>query len=405
MADQHVRHATFRWEGTDRKGVRVKGELHGVGPAQVRAQLRQQGITPDRVRRKGRPLFGGGQKIRPLDVALFTRQLATMLKAGVPLLQSFEIIADGTEKPAMRELIHAVRQSVAAGESLAGSLRRRPQHFDALYCSLVAAGEQSGALETLLERIATCQEKNEALKTRVRKAMTYPGAVFLVAAIVSAILLIKVVPQFQSVFASFGGELPVFTLMVIGLSEALQAWWSIILLVLLAAGWGWRQAWRRSVAFREGNERLLLRLPLLGSIVCKSALARYARTLSTSFAAGVPLIEALDSVAGATGNVVFRQAVQRIRQDVSSGMQLHFSMRAANVFPALAVQMTAIGEESGALDSMLDKVAEYYEAQVDNMVDNLTTLMEPMIMAVLGVLVGGLIIAMYLPIFQLGAVM
>lgn len=404
MADRHGRHATFLWEGTDRKGSRVGGELSGAGPAQVRAQLRQQGITPGRVRRKGRPLRGSRQTVKPLDVALFTRQLATMLKAGVPLLQSFEIIADGTEKPAMRELIHAVRQGVAAGESLAGSLRRRPQHFDALYCNLVASGEQSGTLETLLERIATYKEKTEALKARVRKAMIYPIAVILVALIVSAILLIKVVPQFQSVFASFGAELPAFTLMVIGLSETLQAWWLIILLAMLAAGWGWRQAWRRSVAFREGNERLLLRLPLVGSIACKSALARYARTLSTTFAAGVPLVEALDSVAGAVGNVVFRQAVQRIRQDVSSGMQLHFSMRAANVFPAMAVQMTAIGEESGALDGMLDKVAEYYEAEVDNMVDNLTTLMEPMIMAVLGVLVGGLIIAMYLPIFQLGAV-
>ncbi|PZW49768.1 type II secretion system F family protein [Pseudomonas sp. URMO17WK12:I2] len=396
--------STFVWEGKDRKGSIVKGELSGQNPALVKAQLRKQGINPTKVRKKGMSLGGAGKKIKPLDIALFARQMATMMKAGVPLLQSFDIIADGVEKPAMRKLVDELKQHVAAGNSFAAALRTKPQYFDDLFCNLVDAGEQSGALETLLDRVATYKEKTEALKAKIKKAMNYPIAVIVVAVIVTCILLIKVVPQFKEVFAGFGAELPAFTLFVIGISETLQKWWFIVIVAFLAIGYAFMQAKKKSEKFRDGLDRTILKTPVIGSIVYKAAVARYARTLSTTFAAGVPLVEALDSVAGATGNVVFRNAVNKVKQDVTSGMQLNFSMRSTNAFPAMAVQMTAIGEESGALDSMLDKVASYYEAEVDNAVDGLTALMEPVIMAVLGVLVGGLIIAMYLPIFQLGNV-
>jgi type IV pilus assembly protein PilC len=404
MADKALKMSAFTWEGTDRKGVKIKGEMTGLNPALVKAQLRKQGINPTRVRKKSVSIFSRGKKIKPLDIALFTRQLATMLGAGVPLLQSFDIISEGFDNPNMRKLVDDVKQDVAAGNSLSSSLRKKPQYFDDLYCNLVDAGEQSGALETLLDRVATYKEKTEQLKKKIKKAMTYPAAVVVVAIIVSAILLIKVVPQFQSVFEGFGAELPAFTLMVIGMSEALQEWWFIVLLVLFGLGFAFQAAHKRSEKFRDGIDRFLLKVPVVGAILYKSAIARYARTLSTTFAAGVPLVDALDSVSGATGNVVFRNAVDKIKQDVSTGMQLNFSMRTTAVFTSMAVQMTAIGEESGALDEMLDKVATFYEEEVDNMVDSLTALMEPMIMAVLGVLVGGLIIAMYLPIFQLGSV-
>lgn len=396
--------STFVWEGKDRKGSVIKGELNGQNPALVKAQLRKQGINPTKVRKKGMSLFGAGKKIKPMDIALFARQMATMMKAGVPLLQSFDIIADGLENPNMRKLVDEIKQHVAAGNSFAAALRTKPQYFDDLFCNLVDAGEQSGALETLLDRVATYKEKTEALKAKIKKAMNYPLAVVAVAIIVSCILLIKVVPQFKEVFSSFGAELPAFTLFVIGISEGLQEWWFVFLIALIGAGYAFMQAKQRSEKFRDGLDRTVLRTPIVGNIVYKSSVARYARTLSTTFAAGVPLVEALDSVAGATGNVVFRNAVNKVKQDVTSGMQLNFSMRSTNVFPAMAVQMTAIGEESGALDTMLDKVASYYEAEVDNAVDGLTALMEPLIMSVLGVLVGGLIIAMYLPIFQLGSV-
>lgn len=396
--------STFVWEGKDRKGAVVKGELNGQNPALVKAQLRKQGINPTKVRKKGMSLGGTGKKIKPLDIALFARQMATMMKAGVPLLQSFDIIADGVEKPAMRKLVDELKQHVAAGNSFAAALRTKPEYFDNLFCNLVEAGEQSGALETLLDRVATYKEKTEALKAKIKKALNYPIAVIAVAIIVSCILLIKVVPQFESVFSSFGAELPAFTLFVIGISEGLQEWWFIFLIAMVGAGYAFMQAQKRSEKFRDTLDRTILKAPIVGNIVYKAAVARYARTLSTTFAAGVPLVEALDSVAGATGNVVFRNAVAKVKQDVTSGMQLNFSMRSTNAFPAMAVQMTAIGEESGALDTMLDKVASYYEAEVDNAVDGLTALMEPLIMSVLGVLVGGLIIAMYLPIFQLGNV-
>lgn len=405
MAEKAIKTSTFAWEGTDRRGSKIKGEMSGQNPALVKAQLRKQGINPLKVRKKAQPLFGNsGGKIKPMDIAIFTRQMATMMKAGVPMLQSFDIIAEGLEKPNVRKLVEEVKQDVAAGNSFAASLRKRPLYFDDLYCNLVEAGEQAGALETLLDRVATYKEKTEALKSKIKKAMNYPIAVIVVALIVSAILLIKVVPQFQSVFAGFGADLPAFTLMVVGLSELLQEWWLAVLLVIAATGYGLSAIYKRSEKFRDGVDRATLKAPIVGKIVYMSSVARFARTLATTFAAGVPLVDALDSVAGATGNVVFRTAVNKIKQDVSTGMQLNFSMRNTSVFPAMALQMTAIGEESGALDEMLDKVATYYETEVDNMVDGLTALMEPMIMAVLGVLVGGLVIAMYLPIFQMGQV-
>ncbi|QKZ06789.1 type II secretion system F family protein [Pseudomonas eucalypticola] len=395
---------TYNWEGTDRKGVRITGELTGVSIPLVKAQLRKQGINPGKIKKKSPSLFGRGKKIKPMDIALFTRQMATMMRAGVPLLQSFDIIGEGFDNPTMRQLVGDLKQEVAAGNSFATALRRNPQYFDELYCNLVDAGEQAGALETLLDRVATYKEKTEALKAKIRKAMTYPAAVVVVAFIVSAILLIKVVPQFQIVFQGFGAELPAFTLMVIGLSEIMQSYWWIVLAGAIGIVIAFRQAMRKSERFRDALDRLLLKLPIVGGILYKSSVARYARTLATTFAAGVPLVEALDSVSGATGNVVFKNAVGKIKQDVSTGMQLNFSMRSTGVFPTMAVQMTAIGEESGALDEMLAKVASYYEDEVDNLVDSLTSLMEPLIMAFLGVIVGGLVIAMYLPIFQLGNV-
>ncbi|EQM66851.1 type II secretion system F family protein [Pseudomonas tohonis] len=404
MAEKALKTSLFKWEGTDRKGTKVTGEISGTNPALVKAQLRKQGINPTKVRKKPVSLFGGGKKIKPLDIALFTRQMATMMKAGVPLLQSFDIIGEGFDNPNMRKLVDDVKQDVAAGNSFATSLRKRPIYFDDLYCNLVDSGEQAGALETLLDRVATYKEKTEALKAKIKKAMNYPIAVVLIAVIVSAILLIKVVPQFQSIFANFGAELPAFTLMVIWMSEMLQEWWFIVVIGLFCSIYGLKQAHQRSEAFRDWIDKAVLKIPVVGDILYKSAVARYARTLATTFAAGVPLVDALDSVSGATGNVVFKRAVNKIKQDVSTGMQLNFSMRTTGVFPTMAIQMTAIGEESGALDTMLDKVATFYEEEVDNAVDGLTALMEPMIMAVLGVLIGGLIIAMYLPIFQLGSV-
>lgn len=404
MAEKALKTSVFAWEGTDRKGAKIKGEISGQSPALVKAQLRKQGINPQKVRKKAVSLFSAGKKIKPMDIALFTRQMATMMKAGVPLLQSFDIIAEGFDNPNMRKLIDEIKQEVAAGNSFAASLRKKPMYFDDLYCNLVDSGEQSGALETLLDRVATYKEKTEALKAKIKKAMTYPIAVVVVAVIVTAILLIKVVPQFESVFEGFGAQLPAFTMMVVNLSRWLQEWWFLVLIAIFISFYSFSQAYKRSEKFRDSLDRALLKAPIVGPILYKAVVARFARTLATTFAAGVPLVDALDSVAGATGNVVFRNAVNRIKNDVSSGSQLNFSMRNTGIFPTMAVQMTAIGEEAGSLDEMLDKTASYYEEEVDNAVDNLTTLMEPLIMSVLGVLVGGLIIAMYLPIFQLGSV-
>ena len=402
MASKTAKVIVYAWEGTDRQGAKTIGEMSGTNPALIKAQLRKQGINPTKVRKKPVSLFSSGKKIKPLDIAFFTRQMSTMMKAGVPLLQSFDIIIDGAENPNMRKLIEELRDDVAAGNSFATALKRRPVYFDELYCNLVSAGEQSGALETLLARVATYKEKTEALKSKIKKAMTYPIAVMIVAFIVTGILLIKVVPQFQQVFASFGAELPVFTQMVVGLSEFVQKWWLGIIGVIVVCVYAFKHLNKTSEAFRNRKDRTLLKVPIVGQLIYKSSVARFARTLATTFAAGVPLVEALDSVAGATGNVVFRNAVNKVKNDVATGVQLNFSMRSTGVFPSLAIQMTAIGEESGALDTMLDKVATYYEDEVDNMVNSMTSLMEPIIMAFLGIVVGGLVLAMYLPIFQLG---
>ena len=397
--------AVFLWEGTDKQGKKTKGEINSSSPAIARAELRRQGIVAQKVKKKTKGFsMSSGGSVKPADVALFTRQMATMMRAGVPLVQAFDIVADGLDKPKVSDLIRAIRNDVAGGSSFASALRKHPVYFDDLFCNLVDAGEQSGALETMLDRIATYKEKTESLKAKVKKAMTYPIAVLCVAFIVSGILLIKVVPQFQDVFRGFGAELPAFTQFVINISEFTQTYWMVIIVAVGALVSGFIAVRKRSKKLRDTLDRLALKAPVAGSIIEKSSVARYARTLSTTFAAGVPLVDALNSVAGSTGNSVYVEAVYRIRDDVSAGQQLNFAMKSTGVFPNMIIQMVAIGEEAGALDDMLDKSATYYEEQVDNAVDNLTALMEPMIMAVLGVLVGGLIIAMYLPIFQLGQV-
>lgn len=396
--------ATFVYEGIDRKGSRIKGEVSGSGPALVRAELRRQGIQAKKVVKKREINIGGKKKIKPGDIALFTRQMATMMKAGVPLVQSFDIVADGLDNPSMKEVVFKLKSDVEGGNNFGGALRQHPRLFDDLFCSLVESGEASGSLETMLDRVALYKEKSEALKQKVKKAVKYPIAVIIVAVIVTAILLLKVVPVFQNLFQGFGAQLPAFTRFVIGISEGLQHNFLIILFSAAAIGIGFGEGRKRSQGFRNGLDRVMLRLPIIGVITNKATVARFARTLSTTFAAGVPLIEALDACAGATGNVVYRNAVLKVKEDVSTGQQLQFAMRSTGVFPPMALQMTAIGEESGALDAMLGKVATYYEDEVDNLVDGLTSMLEPLIMAVLGVLIGGLIIAMYLPIFQLGNV-
>ena len=398
------KNVTFLYEGVDRQGKKVKGETSGKGPALVRAELRKQGINAKKVVKKREINIGGKKKIKPMDIAIFTRQMATMMKAGVPLVQAFEIVADGLDNPSMKDLVLKLKVEVEGGNNFAGALSKHPDYFDDLYCSLIDAGEQAGALETMLDRVALYKEKSEALKQKIKKAMKYPATVVVAAVIVTAILLLKVVPVFQDLFEGFGAELPAFTMFVINLSKSLSNNFLFILVAIIAFVVGFSTLKRKSEAFRNMLDRTYLKLPIVGDLTFKSTIARYARTLSTTFSAGVPLIEALDACAGATGNVVYRNAVYQIKDDVATGQQLQFAMRATGVFPAMALQMTAIGEESGALDAMLEKVAVYYEDEVDNAVDGLTSMMEPLIMAVLGVLIGGLIVAMYLPIFQLGNV-
>ncbi len=393
----------FLWEGVDRKGTRIKGEAQATNEILLKADLRRQGINPLKVKKKPKPLFGG-KKIVSKDISIFARQLATMLNAGVPLVQSFEIIGRGHEKPSMQELVLAIKNDVESGTGLADSLSKHPDYFDSLFTNLVNAGEQSGSLETLLDKIAMYKEKTEELKSKVKKALFYPTAVLVVAFIVSAILLIFVVPQFQSLFESFGADLPAFTQMVVNLSEAAQKWWWAALLVIGAAVFAFINAKKKSPALRRSLDVISLKIPIIGTILEKSAIARFARTLSTMFAAGVPLVEAMESVAGATGNALYEEATLRMRDEVSTGTQLQQSMRNTAIFPNMVVQMIAIGEESGSLDEMLSKIADFYEAEVDDLVDGLSSLLEPLIMAVLGVMVGGLVIAMYLPIFKLGAV-
>lgn len=395
---------TFIWEGTKKNGEKIKGESIGASEMLVKADLRRQGINPTKVRKKPKPLFQKKHKITGQDIAVFSRQLATMMSAGVPLVQSFDIVGRGHDNPAMQELILSIKSDVESGNNLASALAKHPLYFDDLFVSLVQAGEQSGALESLLNEIATYKEKTEAMKAKIKKAMIYPIAVVVVAFIVSAILLIFVVPTFEELFKDFGADLPAFTQFVIHLSEIFQEWWWAIFGGIGLAVWGFIQANRRSPEFHKKVDRALLKFPVFGTIIQKSAVARFSRTLSTMFAAGVPLVEAMNSVAGATGNVVYSEATLQMRDDTATGIQLQQSMRNTGVFPNMVTQMVAIGEESGSLDHMLGKAADFYEEEVDNMVDGISSLLEPMIMAILGVLVGGLVIAMYLPIFKMGAV-
>ncbi|MFB2577561.1 type II secretion system F family protein [Acinetobacter sp. c2-A9] len=398
---------SFGYEGVDRKGLKIKGELRAKNMALAKATLRKQGISVRKIAQKREIEFLNKlfkKKVTTLDITIFTRQLATMMKAGVPLVQSFEIVAEGLENPSMREVVLGIKAEVEGGNTFAGALRKYPKYFDDLFCSLVASGEQSGALETMLDRVALYKEKSELLKQKIKKAMKYPIAVICVAIIVTIILMVKVIPVFQGLFESFGAELPAFTMFVINLSKWFQSNWFFLILGISFTVWAFSTAKEKSKKFRDLLDKLALKAPIFGDLVYKAIIARFSRTLATTFAAGVPLIEALDSTAGATNNVVYEKTVLGIKEDVATGQQLNFSMKRTQKFPSMAVQMVAIGEESGSLDSMLDKVATHFENEVDNAVDGLTSMMEPLIMAILGVLVGGLVIAMYLPIFQMGSV-
>lgn len=394
----------FTWKGVNRRGEKVQGEITGDRINEIKAQLRTQGITPKEVRRKPKPLFAFGTKVEQADIAAVTRQLATMLAAGVPLVQSLDIIAKGYKKDAVREMMLKISSDVQSGTLLSESLAKYPLYFDALYRDLVAAGEHAGAMETMFERIAIYKEKQEELKSKIKKALFYPAAIVFVAIVVMAILLIFVVPQFEDIFHSFGAELPAFTRLWINLSHIVQSSWYILLAVLIAAGFTFRAMHRRSQKVRDNTDKFLLRIPIVGPILHKSSLARFARTLSTTFAAGVPLIDGLTSSAGASGNALYRDAILKVRREVESGMQMNIAMRTTQVFPEMLIQMILIGEESGSIDQMTSKVASIYEQEVDDAVDGLMSLMEPAIMIVLGPIIGGLVIAMYLPIFQLGNV-
>lgn len=404
MAEKKEEQIDFIWEGVDKQGKKTKGEISAKSETVARADLRRVGVRVIKIKPKPKPLFSPRkQKITSGDIAIFARQLATMLEAGVPLVQSFEIIGKGHDNASMAEMLLSIKADIEGGDSLAQALRRKSLYFDDLFCNLVEAGEQAGVLETLLDKIATYKEKTESIKKKIKKALTYPIAVLVVAFIVTAILLIFVVPVFEDLFKGFGADLPSFTKFVIGLSEWAQQWWWAVLGGIGIVAYVFVYFRKRSRAFNHFLDRTLLRIPVVGMILHKSAVARFARTLSTMSAAGVPLVDALESVAGATGNIIYYDAVMKMREDVSTGQQLQFSMTQANLFPHMVIQMVAIGEESGSIDAMLDKVADFYEEEVDNLVDNLSSLMEPIIMAILGILVGGLIVAMYLPIFKLGA--
>jgi type IV pilus assembly protein PilC len=392
----------FNWEGKDRKGNKVRGKLLAVSEQEVRADLRRQNIVPTRIRKNRR--VGGGSKPTPGDIAIFSRQLATMLAAGIPLVQAFEIVGVGHEKPSMQKLILDIKQNIEGGSSLHESLKKHPLYFDDLYTNLVEAGEQAGALESLLDKVATYKEKTEALKKKIKKALFYPAAVLAVAVIVTLILLLFVIPQFEALFKGFGADLPAFTRAVIDLSKFVQAKGWLLGLIAGAGFFTFFYFKKRSAALRHFLDRMALKIPIIGPILVKAAIARYARTLSTMFSAGVPLVEAMESVAGATGNIVYEQAVLRMRDEVATGQRLQRAMENTGLFPNMVIQMIAVGEESGSLDAMAAKVADFYELEVDTAVDGLSSLLEPLIMAILGVLVGSLVIAMYLPIFKLGAV-
>jgi type IV pilus assembly protein PilC len=394
----------FQWEGKDRKGQKVKGEAPGNNIALVKANLRRQGINPTKVRKKAKPLFGGKTKIKAADISIFARQLSTMMNAGVPLVQSFEIIGKGHENKGMQDLLMKVKTDIEGGSNLSDALGKHPYHFDELFCNLVRAGEHAGILDSILDKVATYKEKTEAIKAKIKKAMTYPTAVVAVAFLITTLLMLKVIPQFEDLFSGFGADLPAPTRIVINMSKFFQAYWYIMFGIIGGAIYGMLQLKKKSLAFNHGLDKVMLKLPILGAIVRKAAIARYARTLSTMFAAGVPLVEAMDSVSGAVGNVVYGEAVKKIRDEVSTGTQLNIAMKNVHLFPNMVVQMTAIGEESGSIDTMLSKVADFYEAEVDDAVDNMSSLIEPFIMVFLGGLIGGLVIAMYMPIFQMGKV-
>lgn len=393
----------FLWEGTDRKGNKIKGKSMAPDEAQVRAELRRQGVVPSRIKKQSRGLKRGSA-ITTADIAIFSRQLATMLSAGIPLVQAHEIVGHGHENPAMQKLILAVKADVEGGSALAEALSKHPLYFDDLFVNLVSAGEQAGALETLLDKIATYKEKTEAIKKKIKKAVTYPAAVLVVALVVTVILLIFVIPAFEDLFKGFGADLPAFTRMVIDLSVFVRTQGWILAILFGAAVASFFYFKKRSRPMRHFLDRMALKMPIVGPILVKAAIARYARTLSTMFSAGVPLVEALESVAGATGNIVYEIGVLRMKDEVATGQRLQQAMENTDLFPNMVIQMIAVGEESGSLDEMSSKVADFYEEDVDNAVDNLSSLLEPLIMAILGVLVGGLVVAMYLPIFKMGSV-
>lgn len=400
--------STFAWEGINRRGQAAKGEIIAINSAYAKAQLRKQGIEPRKVKKAAEPISifgiggGGSKKIKSSDITFFTRQMATMVKAGVPLVQAFDIVGDGIDNRGLKNTIADVRDSVSSGNDFATALRKYPEHFDDLTCNLIESGEQAGTLQTMLEKVAIYKEKTEALKAKIKKALMYPSITMLVAIAVTLILLVKVVPTFEEMFTSFGAELPAPTQFVVDLSESAQEYYLYIIGFLVIVGAGLYHALRTSKDFKDKFEAFLLGVPVIGDLIKKAAIARFSRVLSTTFAAGVPLVDALESVAGAVGNSVYRKAVLKIKDDVASGQQMHQAMRDTKVFPNMVVQMASIGEESGALEEMLSKSADYYEDEVDNAVDNLTAMIEPAMMVFLGVVVGGLIVAMYLPIFQMG---
>jgi type IV pilus assembly protein PilC len=405
MAQAAVKSKMFVWEGVDKNGKRLKGEMSGQNDSLIKAQLRRQGVNPLKVKKKPKSLFGSsGGKITTKDITVFSRQLATMMSSGVPLVQSFEIVGRGHENKAMQELVLSIKGDVEAGGSLTEALAKHPRQFNELYVNLVTAGEQSGILEDILHKLATYMEKTEALKSKIKGAMFYPIAVVVVAFVITCILMIFVIPQFQDLFSGFGADLPALTMLVINMSKWFQSNWYILIGGIVGVIVLIMQLMKRSLKFAHAVDRLLLKIPVLGDILNKSAIARFARTLSTMFAAGTPLVEAMTSVAGACGNIVYYEATMKMRDEIATGTQVQAAMRDSGVFPNMVVQMVAIGEESGALDQMLAKVADWYEQEVDDAVDSLTSLLEPLIMSVLGVLIGGLVIAMYLPIFKMGQV-
>jgi type IV pilus assembly protein PilC len=395
---------TFKWKGINRKGAKVSGEVQSESIAEVKVELRKQKINVTKIQKKPKPLFSFADKVQPMDIAIMSRQIATMLGAGVPLVQGLQLIAKSSEKPGSRKLMSTIFQEVATGTPLSQTLRGHPLYFDELYCDLVDAGEQSGALDTIYDRISIYKEKSEILKSKIKKAMFYPAAVLTVAGLVTLLLLLFVIPQFKDIFEGFGAELPAFTLFVLGISDFVQQYWYMIIAAVMAFIYLFKRAHRRSQKVRDNTDKFVLKIPVISTILNKAAVARFARTLSTTFAAGIPLVDALISAAGASGNYVYRSAILNVRAEVMAGMQMHVAMKTTTVFPDMITQMVMIGEESGNLDGMLSKVADIYEQQVDDAVDALTSLLEPMIMVVLGIVVGGLIVAMYLPIFALGSV-